>query len=279
MAESAGVSGFTVDVSKCIGCGVCVKDCVARVLRMAGGKPEVNPDTAEDCIGCQHCLAVCPTAAVGVRGLVPENSASLAGFTFDAAQFDRFIAGRRSIRQWSDKPVPKDLLEHVLRVSAHAPTGSNNRNRRLIVIHDTAVLHQLRDEILQAVRAKADSLPEADKWLLNLASAWLDDGRDILFRYAPHLLLIGAPHDARNQMPDCMIEMSYFDLIAQAHGIGTTWCGFMHYVLQVVPEFKPRLGIPEDFMYAYAMMFGMPTVRYHRTAQYAPEEVMYLDHV
>ncbi len=279
MKGAMGVSEFMVNASKCIGCGACAADCVGRVLRMAGGKPEINPETAENCIGCQHCLAVCPTAAVSVRGLVPENSASLDDLAFDADKLDRFIAGRRSIRQWADQPVPKDLLEHVLRVSAHAPTGSNNRNRRLVIIYDTTVLHKLRDEILLAIRAKADSLPEEDKWILNLAAAWLDDGRDILFRHAPHLMLIGAPLDARNQMPDCMIELSYFDLAAQAHSIGTTWCGFMHYVLQVVPEFKPRLGIPDDFMYAYAMLFGMPAVRYHRTAQYAPEEVMYLDRI
>lgn len=53
-----------IDKEKCIGCGLCVKDCVASAIKLEGGKAEVF----KDCIECGHCFAVCPQNAVDMKG-------------------------------------------------------------------------------------------------------------------------------------------------------------------------------------------------------------------
>ena len=55
---------ITIDASKCIGCGQCVKDCVAFALRLEGEKATYRGG----CIECGHCYAVCPAGAIDMPG-------------------------------------------------------------------------------------------------------------------------------------------------------------------------------------------------------------------
>ena len=42
-----------VDEEKCIGCGLCVKDCFPKDIEMIGGKAHINNVT---CFKCGHCM-------------------------------------------------------------------------------------------------------------------------------------------------------------------------------------------------------------------------------
>ena len=53
---------ITIDKEKCIGCGLCVKDCPAGKLKLEEKKAVYTPE----CIECGHCVAVCPRAAVAI---------------------------------------------------------------------------------------------------------------------------------------------------------------------------------------------------------------------
>lgn len=65
---------------------------------------------------------------------------------------DAAITTRRSVRAFlRDKPVPKDLVEHILDVSARAPSGTNVQPW-----HVTAVAGAARDNVCAAVHAKRD---------------------------------------------------------------------------------------------------------------------------
>ena len=46
--------------------------------------------------------------------------------------------------------------------------------------------------------------------------------------------------------------------MAQARGIGTLWCGLLYWCLRdVLPDFLPRLGIPDTHQLGYAMLFRL----------------------
>ena len=47
---------IVIDAAKCVGCGKCVKDCVASALYLSGGKAKLR----EGCIECGHCNSRCP---------------------------------------------------------------------------------------------------------------------------------------------------------------------------------------------------------------------------
>jgi len=48
--------------------------------------------------------------------------------------------------------------------------------------------------------------------------------------------------------------------------LGTVWWGMFSILLGTLPELRPLFGIPEKHRY-YAMLFGVPAVRYPRCVQ------------
>lgn len=52
---------FSVNEKKCIGFGLCVKDCFPKDIEILEGKTKINNIAF---IKCGHCIAICPKAAV-----------------------------------------------------------------------------------------------------------------------------------------------------------------------------------------------------------------------
>lgn len=260
---------FTVDREKCTGCGECVKDCPVQVISLEGGWPELVAERADQCIECQHCLAVCPEGAVSVLGRNPAESLPLADALPSSAALEMLIKGRRSVRRFVPEAVPSETIERLLRVTAHAPTGKNQRRVLLTVIEDGATMERLRQGVMEAIReaVEQERLPPGLEFFAGILKAW-DKGRDIIFRRAPHLLIASAPRSAATPVADCLIALSTFDLLATNAGLGTLWVGFAHAALaHCAPHLVPQLGIPKDHELACPMVFGFPAVRYHRTVQ------------
>ena len=62
----------SVDREKCVGCGVCVKNCNAEAIFFEAGKAKIDE---EKCEGCAMCISVCESGAVSVPwgGGTPER--------------------------------------------------------------------------------------------------------------------------------------------------------------------------------------------------------------
>ena len=61
--------------------------------------------------------------------------------------------------------------------------------------------------------------------------------------------------------------MTYFEMIAQANGLGTCWCGFLKLAQREVPDLLEKTsGIPRTRPFS-AMLFGYPSVSYRRGVQ------------
>ena len=134
-------------------------------------------------------------------------------------------------------------------------------------------LADFRGEVMEGLSrlVKEDALPEQLGFFAEFVRLWEEQGVDVLFRGAPHLLVVSAPKHVPSPMPDCMIALSYFELFAQANGVGTVWDGLAKWAIaDLLPESRARLGIPEDHQVGYAMVFGKPAVQYARTVQHAP---------
>ena len=262
---------FRIDEERCIQCGECVLECPAGVIAMDAYPRMTNE---EGCFQCQHCLAVCPTAAVSILGKEPEASTELQGNLPDPASLATLIKGRRAVRRYRDRDLAPELIDHLLEVSCHAPTGVNARSVLFTVVRERAVLHRLREDLLArlAKLQDADQLPEglAAKYLGWTVNAWQEQGTDILFRGAPHLLITSAPADAPCPVQDTHIALTTFQLLAHAHGVGTVWDGICMMALAACPEVAGKLGIPEDHTLGYALVFGDPAVEYQRTVQRGP---------
>ena len=262
---------FYVDEERCIQCGECAIDCPAEVIVM-DGYPQISNE--DGCIQCQHCLAVCPTAAVSILGNDPDASTLLEGTMPDPAALTTLIKGRRSVRRYRDTDLAPELIDELLEISCHAPTGVNSRSVLFTVVRERDEMNKLRDHLLaRLAKLQEDGgLPDglAGQYLGWTVKAWQEQGKDILFRGAPHLLITSAPQDAPCPAQDTLIALTTFQLTSHAHGVGTVWDGIFMMALAACPDLVGKLGIPENHTIGYALVFGEPAVAYHRTVQRSP---------
>lgn len=261
---------FSVDESRCTGCGLCVSDCPARIIVQANGHaPSIDTEREATCIQCQHCLAVCPTAAISIFGLDPDESLALPADGFPSLDaMTQLLRRRRSVRQYQDADVDQALLQQLLTTLAYAPTGINRRAWTFTVIDTRATMARFQRQVMDALSRAADEdrLPERFGYL-RAATTWkYEYGVKLLFRTAPHALIVSAPPDAPCPEQDVVLALAHFDLLAQSAGLGTVWWGMFHMILEAAPELKTVLGLPEDHAY-YAMLFGLPAVQYPRAVQ------------
>ena len=255
---------FHVDAEKCIQCDSCVKDCPSEIIHRKGTVPEAAEG---GCLECQHCLAVCPAGAISVFGLKPENSLPLLdGAIPSYRQMKTFVRGRRSVRRFSDEELPPALIDELLADLAHAPTGCNDRDLAFSLVPNRAAMGILREKLIQAIEARQESGAVPAGFIAEAVTVYRKSGGDLLFRGAPHLLIVSPGEKATCGREDAVLALAYFELLAQSAGLGTTWCGVIKFIADMVPETRTLLGLASD-AYFYAMMFGKPAVRYARTVQ------------
>lgn len=264
------MSHFSIDQSLCTRCGLCVSDCVMRIIEQDdNGLPYISPEKAANCFACQHCLAVCPTGAVSVLGKNPADSQPIPGIGIPSfEQMDHLVRSRRSVRHYKDENVDPALIETLLKSLAHAPTGVNRQELTFNVIDDKEVMRQFSDTVLTALAEAAanEDVPGHFAIAKQMASYPRDVAASIIFRTAPHALIISAPPDAPCGAEDVALALAYFELLAQSAGLGTVWWGYLRAILMAVPSLKSVLGIPDDHHF-YAMLFGIPAIQFARTTQ------------
>lgn len=61
-----------------------------------------------------------------------------------AAEFYEEIRRRRTVREFSDRPVPREVIEDCLRAAGTAPSGANMQPWHFVVVSDPAVKRKIR---------------------------------------------------------------------------------------------------------------------------------------
>ncbi|SMF04833.1 nitroreductase family protein [Desulfovibrio gilichinskyi] len=265
-----------IDEELCIGCGDCAADCIHQIIELSDGIPSIISGGENNCLQCQHCLAVCPTGALSIMGLDPQDSLQLPADVPSSLQMENLIKSRRSTRQYRQENVDAETLDKLLKIIAYAPTGMNRQKVLLTVINDIETMDTLRQRTYTAIQDKInrnEPLSDKQKWLVGYIHGW-QNGADYIYRHAPHMIIASAPRGIGTPLADCVIALSYFELQSATMGLGTTWCGLAIMSLnEFAPELLTELGIPDDHEVGYMMLFGEPTVTYHRTVQITSDRV------
>jgi nitroreductase len=71
-------------------------------------------------------------------------AATFAEMAGRASALHEIMNGRRSCRSFSDRPVPREVLEQVLAIAHSAPSGANRKPWRFVVVGDPDLKHQIR---------------------------------------------------------------------------------------------------------------------------------------
>lgn len=180
------------------------------------------------------------------------------------------MKGRRSVRQYQEENLDSELIQRLLNVARHAPTGINMDGVQFTVINDKEKLNTFREETYARLAALVESgeLPEERAMYASFVKLWCEKGIDVLFRNAPHLVVTSAPKKFSTPVADSIIALTYFELFAQSLGVGTLWDGLLKWAIdELVPELKLSLGVPENHLLGYVMIFGKPAVKYQRTIE------------
>lgn len=103
-------------------------------------------------------------------------------------QFFEMIARRRTVREYSDREVPFELIERAIATAGTAPSGANLQPWRFVVVRDPQVKQKIR-EAAEAEEHESYTTRMSDKWLRRLAPLGTDEHKPFL-EIAPYLIVV-----------------------------------------------------------------------------------------
>ncbi len=81
-------------------------------------------------------------------------------------QFYEEMYLRRTVRDYSDRPVPREIVEYAVRTAGTAPSGAHKQPWQFVMVGDPAVKARIRE---------AAEIEERESYENRMPQAWLDD--------------------------------------------------------------------------------------------------------
>ncbi len=260
-----------IDRERCTRCGACIRDCVVNVITAGeDGYPHMDAGDERFCLNCQHCMAVCPAGALRCNGVGPEDAGAI-GETPSPESMLNLLAQRRSIRQYRCEELEPEVIEALVKTLAWTPTGCNDHRLFFTVVASKSEMDRFRDSMRSTLKLLIRTgvlrlaYPGFQRYMDEVAN-----GADVVFRNAPHMIVAATPKKAPCKEADPWIALSYFDLTAQAFGVGTCWSGFAVHAFNWSWRLRARLGMPGGYKVGAVLLFGRSAVEYRR--QTAPSQ-------
>lgn len=107
-----------------------------------------------------------------------------------AGEFYEEIRRRRTVREFSDRPVPRKVIEKCLLAAGTAPNGANRQPWHFVVIGNAEIKKQIR-EAAEAEEREFYQGRAPQEWLDALAALGTDEHKPFL-ETAPYLIAIFA---------------------------------------------------------------------------------------
>ncbi len=105
-----------------------------------------------------------------------------------ADDFFELLARRRTVRDYSDREVPLELIEKAIATAGTAPSGANMQPWRFVVVKDREVKRIIR-EAAEKEEHESYNNRMSDKWLRRLAPLGTDEHKPFL-DVAPYLIVV-----------------------------------------------------------------------------------------
>ena len=169
-----------------------------------------------------------------------------------AAEFRQDMQRRRTVRQFSNRPVPPQVIEECLLTAGSAPNAANLQPWHFVVVTDPLVKHEIRvaaeQEENEFYHRRAPQ-----EWLDALSVIGTDEHKPFL-ETAPYLIVVfGKNHSflpdgrrVRNYYVSESVGIATGFLIAAIHQAGLVSLthtpspmGFLNSILHIPPDEKP----------------------------------------
>lgn len=279
----------TFNFETCTRCGLCAEVCPMKIIKKDDPAGMIfREDRIKFCFKCGQCMAVCPVKSINIEGLsYSENFGELPDEGSCEDAFMNMIATRRAIRNFKDKPVPKEMLEKIVDAITYAPPGFPPLKTEIVVVQDTKIIRQalphmieLFDSLMKAmdnpfsrffIKRRVDEatyrvMKNHVVPLMKMRLPGLKAGtEDTITRYAPAMIIFHANRDAENYKQDIYIALTYGFLAAHALGLGGSAMDLIPPAIERNKELRKLFSIPDNNEVVASMILGFPKYKYQRT--------------
>ncbi len=270
------VSMITIDQSRCTLCGLCVRICHEYCMHIEGESLRIEHAF---CSTCSQCAAICPTRALSWDHIPPDkyNRDLLPG----PEELDELLKERRTIRDFSAKKVPREVLEEIVHYAVYAPAHSFSF--RVIITDDDAVIREIDASIFR----RASRL---HRWLFKpryfhavvrlIAPGWEQEylkarpkleaayARGRNFRSIPPAIVMIIADSHRSLVVESAQYALYaINLAAHTRGLGCRNLVGNQMFLNRDRSIRRMLGIRKHEKIAGTMAVGYPSVRFRNKVQ------------
>jgi nitroreductase len=181
-----------------------------------------------------------------------------------AAEFEQQMKTRRTVRDFSDEPVPFELIETAIRIAGRAPSGANFQPWTFVVVSNPEVKRKIR---LAAEEEEKESYQHRmpPEWLEALAPLGTDWHKEFL-ETVPYIIVCfqqvygfkelsdGTKEKIKHYYPVESIGLACGFLLAALHWMGLATLthtpspmGFLSEILQRPENERPFLLIPVGY--------------------------------
>jgi nitroreductase len=203
----------------------------------------------------------------------------------DVGELVRLMASRRSCRNFTGEPVPRPVLEDLLKIGTMAPSGTNSQgwtfttlpSRAAVMKFGSAVgaffkrLNRMAENPLLRHGLRLIGRPELAGYYRDYHQSvaegladWEERGRDRLLHGAPAAIIIGSLPGGSCPAEDALLATQNILLAAHALGLGTCLIGFAVSAMQKDSRIKDLLKIPREETVHAVIALGHPAVAYQR---------------
>lgn len=247
-----------IDAQACIGCGLCSGDCPMNNLVVERGVAHV---VSQRCIMCGHCVAICPKGAVSMTGFDEVPVELDERVSVDADQLLLALKARRSVRQFTARPIEAEVIERIVEAGRVTPTGGNAQEVEFIVLQNA-----LPEVERVAVRLFRKLFPFAKRFDPSVARVEIDE--QFFFKGAPAVIAVVA----KDQV-DASLAAANMALMAESCGLGVLYSGFFATATRFSPTLRRLLNLRRGQRVVATLVLGHPAIRYRRTAPKEPANV------
>lgn len=192
--------------------------------------------------------------------------------------FYAYMDQRRTVRDFSDRPVPPEIIENLIKTASTAPSGAHKQPWTFCVVQDPDIKKQIRiaaeEEEYQSYHGRM-----TEEWLQDLAPLGTDWPKPFL-EIAPYLIVVfkrlyEGEEKRKNYYVSESVGLATGFLLAAIHHAGLVALthtpspmNFLQHILQRPENERPFLLIPVGYPAEGAQVPDLRRKSLHEVAQW-----------
>lgn len=288
---------FYLDKDKCAKCGSCIEVCASYIKADDDGFPCTQSDGESlfGCIQCGNCMMICPKDAIEIKGedIDKWHLRELNKNLPDYDAINSLFIKRRSIRNYKDQGISKEILDKIVQAAATAAVSIPPSEVKVLIINGKDKVQEFADDIIEAMKGFVKVMNPLVLWLFGIFTGKINQkmfkefvlplcremikdkekGIDHLFYNAPAVMIFYSTELSDRE--DQLIAATHATIAAESLGLGTCFIGSVGAIMQNNKKLRKKYGIQPTDKVGTGFVVGYPDIRFHKGFQRNFKEVRY----